>query len=117
MYHLHPFAKQCDTVWMLLGILSAGGSLWIGWLGNDDSIKNPYAYRLAHNQTHSEDEADHRTLWHQCLGGGSGKYNFHIVYEIVNETDFFGTTEYQGREKNTFSILVVKSNSRTHSDR
>ena len=88
--------------------------MWVGWLGNDDSEKNPYVYRFKHNQSDPHELGRLEYLpgagaknWETCLDG-INRLHHRILYQVVYEMQFFGTTEYQNRELDTFSLLVLK---------
>lgn len=98
-------------------MLLQNGTLWVGWNGNDDDAKNPYAKRIKRNYSDPNELGRVVQLpgagvpeWTTCLeqlcktDDGREK----CLFEIVHEMDFFLTTEYQDRGLRTFSLFVLK---------
>ena len=116
IHHLYPFTRQCESVRFFIdNMLLINGTLWIGWNGNDDDAKNPYAKRIKRNYSDPNELGRVVQLpgagvseWTTCLSAICGRDNSKCLYEIVYEMDFFLTTEYQDRGLRTFSIFVLK---------
>lgn len=107
--------EQCDLVLdHFFRILKKGGSMWIGFGagGRNENKANELKQCLRQFNQKTEDTPSSGGFISRMFGGTrrSAQAKKKIIFEVVDEIDFFGTAEYWYKSgTKSFSILAVKA--------